>query len=324
MMKQSVGKKPSVIEINGRRYNAITGQPIGHTTAVIDGIKKDIHPKPMMRKAAKHLRQSAHAVHTRTQRSKTLMREVVAKPRAKRNNPSTTSQPRVARAASVPKSPAIRHFSKHGKAEQPLHGEVIHSRQSTSAVALAAPLPNVLAGLSHQRLEKMLDAALLSADAQKRALRVRRLPRWLVATLAVVVVAVGGTLFAWKNIPQASMKVAGLKAHINSSVPAYVPSDFKFAGPVESHDGTASMTYRSASNDGQSFTIKQQASNWDSSTLEANIPKSQVQTSQVKGTTVYIYGANNNATWVNNGIRYTIEDNAQLNSGELLKVADSL
>lgn len=315
MIRQSVGKKPSVIEINGKRYNAITGQSLGPAVAVIDGIKRTVRPKPVMRKAAKHLRQSAHAVHNRTQRSKTLMRGIVTKPRVKRSG-----------STSVPKSPAIKHFTKYDRASQPLRGEVIHGRQSTTAVALAAPMPNVLADLSQQRLEKMLDAALLSAGAQKRALKVRRLPNWMMAVIAILVLSVTAALFAWKNIPQASMKVASMKAHVKSSVPAYVPSGFKFAGPAESQDGAASMTFRSAENDGRSFTIKQQASNWDSSSLEANaiVPKSQVQTSQVKGTTVYIYGSSNNATWVNNGVRYTIEDNAQLNSEELLKIADSL
>jgi hypothetical protein len=38
----------------------------------------------------------------------------------------------------------------------------------------------------------------------------------------------------------------------------------------------------------------------------------QVQTSVVNGTTVYIYGENNDAAWVNNGMQYTIKDAASL------------
>jgi hypothetical protein len=49
-----------------------------------------------------------------------------------------------------------------------------------------------------------------------------------------------------------------------------------------------------------------------------------VQTSVVNGTTVYIYGQTNDAAWVNNGVQYTVQDKASLNSDQLLKIANSL
>ncbi len=300
-----MGKKPSVIEINGKRYDALTGQLIGAVKkaispmqhpvagAVLDGIKR----------GTRHLKQPAHTVHSRTQRSKTLMRSIVTKPPSK-------------------------HFSAHKPAERqkPLHGEVLSSKQSVSAVALApSPLQDFLNNVSQQKIEKMLDAALWNADAHKKALKARKIPIWLPCLVALLVLAVGGFVFAWNRIPQVSTKVASMKAHIKTAVPNYVPSGFKFDGPAKVRSGTIDMTFRSAS-DSRFFTIKQQASNWDSASLEANaiVPKAQVQTSQVKGTTVYIYDSKNNATWVNNGVHYTIDDHAQLNSEELLKIADSL
>jgi uncharacterized protein DUF4367 len=141
----------------------------------------------------------------------------------------------------------------------------------------------------------------------------------------VLVMVGAATFLAWRNVPQVSMRVASMRASIKGSVPAYIPSGFKFAGPIKYESGSVSMTFKAAE-DGKTFTITQQASKWDSSSLKANaVPaNSQVQTALVKGTTVYIYGSKNNAAWVNNGIRYTIQGNAELNSDQLSKIADSL
>ena len=72
------------------------------------------------------------------------------------------------------------------------------------------------------------------------------------------------------------------------------------------------------------FTFEQQASNWDSSSLEANTltEDTKVQTSQVKGTTVYIDSNKNEATWVSNGMRYKLK--GTLNPDEISKIANSI
>ena len=117
-----------------------------------------------------------------------------------------------------------------------------------------------------------------------------------------------------------------MRAKINASIPGYTPAGFRFEGPIAYQNGTVLMSFKANGDNERTYTIMQQASNWNSDSLAANIipASSQVQTSQVKGTTVYIYGDSNDATWVNNGIRYSIKDSAKLNSDQLIKIADSL
>jgi hypothetical protein len=156
----------------------------------------------------------------------------------------------------------------------------------------------------------MLDAALIGADAHKKALGEKRkskfrfsrhlefLPRWLTVTVVVLIVTSVGTYFAWQNIPQVSMKLASVRAEVEGSLPAYVPSGFKFTGPVKYNDGKVSMTFTGEGN--RTFTLEQQATSLDSSSIKENATanESRMHTSQVKGSTVYYDSAKNEAVWV--------------------------
>lgn len=353
-----MGKKPSIVEINGNRYDAVTGQLIKAAktgSQLTQSVKKPVIDGLTRRSQTS----KAQLAHKRTQRSKTLMRSIVQKPykpkEAKPKIPTLKARTaevnpkRLSRAMNLVKNAQVKrfgnpvgHFRPKPAATPPrsnkaFRGDIVPAKSTTSATALIFRPPSLVTSVSHQRLERMLDEALIKADAHKQALsehlrkkhRLRRvyryLPRWLVIALTVLVAFSAGGYFAWRNIPQASMRLASLRADIKGTLPDYVPSGFKFSGPIRYQQGAISLTFKSAG-DGRSFTITQQASNWDSASLASNaIPEnSKVQTSQVKGATVFIYESGDKATWVSNGIRYTIEGNAQLNSDQLLKIAESL
>lgn len=303
--------------------------------------------------AKDRLRKPAQTVHIRAQRSKTLMRSSLSKPgstqqQAKssaKSNLASTKSSRLASAINIAKNPKVKRFGQPinrtksvlSNTRQRSKSQVkdLQAAKTAPARAMAVPTaPSIVGSVSHQRLERMLDEALLKADAHKKALversgkgriskRIKWVPRWMAVSFVTVVLVIMGLYFAWQKVPYVSMKLASVRAQIRGSVPAYVPSGFKFAGPTQYASGEISMTYK-AEEKSRYFTVIQKASNWDSSSLEANsVPKdAQVQTSQIKGTTVYY--SDDQATWVTNGKRYIIKDHAQLNAGELFKIADSI
>lgn len=219
------------------------------------------------------------------------------------------------------------------KTKSTIDGSAVSGKSSTSTAVALRP-PSMITSVSHQRLERMLDEALIRADAHKKALsgrlpgkgrfgrRFKFLPRWLTISIAVLVVVSAGSYFAWRNIPYVSMKFASLRTQVKGSLPDYIPSGFKFAGPIEYEPGTISMTFKAEGE--RYFTLEQKASSWDSSSLEANaiLDDSQVQTSQVKGSTVYVDSSNGEATWVSDGKRYKLR--GQLNPDEIFKIAGSI
>lgn len=201
----------------------------------------------------------------------------------------------------------------------------------------AVALPSMTASASHQKLERMLDAALIQADAHKQAMRYDaarhfwQKPRFLgrhkglklsVAGLLLLGLVLGA---AWQKFPQLSIRLASFRAHVGASVPAYSPEGYIVASPATVQSGAVVLKYKDQDS-ASSFEVSQQNSNMTSSSLaQTVVPKgAKVQTSHVDGNTVYIYGDKNDAAWVNNGKLYTIKDRSGLSSDQIIKIVQGL
>ena len=354
-LTQVVSKNSSVIEINGKRYDAITGKVIGAvkkiaqpaTSGSIDGFTKvKAH---LSRPAKNHTKRPSSTVHKKPQKSRTLARRGVMPPTPLKNiqkvihgrSIGSVNPARLTRASAVHKSSKISRYTASVINKAPSMRASTHQAreesnhvQNTGSMALSKPLPSMVTSVSHQRLERMLDEALAKADAHKQMLKqlqkrswwqkLNFLPHWATVAIVTIVSVTALAFFAWERVPQLSLKMAASKAKISASVPAYKPEGFAVSGPVKYQSGAVVMNYSSAGK--EDYSLSQKASDWDSVSLAANaIPTgSPVQTSQVKGTTVYIYGATNDAAWVNNGIKYNLKNKANLSSDQIIKIANSL
>lgn len=299
---------------------------------------------------------NAKNVHNRTQRSRALMRTVVSKPKPKADEaranmvkPSVShavgvEQERRSRASAIVQHKHVKRFGtlrpSAPSAAKPRPATIIAKARpmvaptaKSKAAGVPAPLPSMVASASHQRLERMLDEALVRADAHKQMLKKRsknpitrfsNLPKWLTISLIFLALLLIIGFIAWRDVPAVAIKVAGQQAHVKAGLPAYAPSGFSVAKPISASGGAVTLQYRSAS--GYGYDITQRSSTWDSTSLAANVldKDSQVQTSQVQGTTVYIYGKNNDATWVNNGVWYSLKNHASLSSDQILRIVQSL
>lgn len=230
--------------------------------------------------------------------------------------------------------------SKKSRTVEAVSGEVVSHRPlraAPAAQAVAAPLPSMIASSSHQKLERLLDEALAKADSHKQALRYHAArhfwqrrwfsgPRKWLAIGATVIVLLAAGLYAWRNVPQLSIKAAGLRAHFSATVPGYEPDGYKIAGPAKAVSGAVSVQYESDKDHSKTYGITEQPSAFTSGMVSQNVvPKgSNVQTSQVEGNTVYIYGPGNDAAWVNNGLLYTIKNSSALSSDQLIQIVSGL
>lgn len=307
-----------------------------------------IETKP---KPSRQPRHSAKAIHHRTERSKTLVRSAVRRPsmhikaavRSLSRPPELTApldSKRASRAKAITKHAAVRRFGvprpPESAAAQPAQTEVktVSVRPRAHSVAMTSAAPAVASATSHQKLERMLDEALSAADAHKEELRARRYgglagklmkwPKWLSFGLAILALAAIAAFLAWRYLPQVSVKLASQRAHVRGTLPEYTPSGFGFA-KTAAQPGTLSVQYQDKTKAG-SYTLVEKKTDMDSASVAgATIQKgTPVQTSQVGGTTVYIYGASNDATWVNDGTQYMIKNSANLGSDQLLKIVQSL
>lgn len=371
-----MSKPTSVIEINGNRYDATTGQLISAIESVnrvknqvIDGLVKPARPIAARHKAAKSaatpsgsasrarkhgVKSSARSLHRQTDKAYTLMRGGLKKPaghlsRLQRSHSAKPRPETELRSKQIQKNTKVHRFGtpiRHKmSARRVVSGEILSRNKSKgthsnsgSRMASTPALPSMVVSASHQKLERLLDAALAQADAHKQDLRRQSArhfwqrsrfwgpKKWLAVGVVLLAVIVLAMFIAWQKIPQLSVKAASIKAHVSATVPAYKPVGYQLATPATASGDSVTMEYRSTIEQQNEFDLTQKQSNLDSSSLaQTVIPQGdQVQTSQVNGNTVYIYGPHNDAMWVNNGILYTITNHSNLSSDELLKIAQGL
>lgn len=373
-----MAKTSSVVEINGIHYDAVSGQVLGTVkkvaqqvrntpSGVIDGIVRHrggsatLQPRVTAKaasasRAVKHhavrARHPAQSVHKKTQKSRTLMRNAVSKPKIRgaaakaaqihaRRQRSLTDINRAVRAQKVKKHSKIKKFSNNNvalaqPAPAPKSSAAAMQAVSASPSLSTRTMASIAGSMSSQQLERLLDQALIRADSHKQLRpvsasrssafrRLRIIPRWAAISASLLIVIIAGSFFAWNNMPEISVRLAAARANLPVSLPGYTPSGFDVSGPISYSKGSVSINFRAKNDSYKTFTITQQKSAWDSQTLQSNVPKSdQVQTSQINGTTVYIYGTSNDATWVDGGIKYTIKDQASLTSDQILKIAGSM
>jgi hypothetical protein len=112
-----------------------------------------------------------------------------------------------------------------------------------------------------------------------------------------------------------------MRAHVDALVPSYQPVGYSVNGPAKALDHAVAIQYASSANKSKIYTIQEQLSNQDSSSLIANNSShgQQVQTTQANGIPIIII--QNRVECVSNGIETTITNQANLSPDELLNIA---
>jgi len=351
-VKHSVAKQ-HVIELNGKRYDALTGHAIANAPVMAQRAVKSasrhlkrISVDGFARARNVKLHQPNPTPMHKTQKSKTLMRKAVAKPSGAIQavtSPAeasavilsaapSVSASKLAHAQAVPKSKLIRRFSdmtsmRHMPAAATERAEPV-SRHRLQAVAKAtavpaSPLSVGLAGAHSHEQPKVKRAR----RHVRLAKRLRVSPRVVSGgSLALAGLLIAG-FFTYQNIPNLNMRLASARAGVHGSLPSYQPAGFGLKGGISYSPGQITVSYKSHSDD-RGFKITQSSSSWNSETLRENyeaLKNSAVAPLEIpdKGKTVYIYNGSN-ATWVDSGVWYRVEGDSKLNSTQLLSLANSL
>lgn len=142
--------------------------------------------------------------------------------------------------------------------------------------------------------------------------------------LAAVAIAALGSYTWYTNYPKMAVQLAGSKAGVKAAFPSFVPSSYRLSGAVAYGVGEVSYKLKSPASS-QELKITQRETSWDSKSLLENYVKTKSPNPLSvgsQGLTVYIY--NDQATWVNHGIWYTLDGINELNREQILKIAYSL
>ena len=212
-----------------------------------------------------------------------------------------------------------------GIAARPVAQQQAHGAKASRSIALERAAKSLQA---KQNATDLFEQALIHATSHeephhkssgKRATRHRRMASVFAGLGAFLVI---GGFIAYLNKPTIELHVASVHAGFSAELPSYKPNGYALNGGIKAQNGQVQMTYRSG--DSQ-YTITQVASDWNSTTLlDQNTDQKGApsRTVQSEGRTIYIY--DNSASWVNSGVKYEINGNAQLDTDELVSLATSM
>jgi len=345
-----VGKQQNILELNGKQYDALTGKLLVPTEKKPSSSHKSSQQSGVVLDGITRSRQHTASVvmHSKTQRSHTLMRTAVHKPVASKtrhtiNNDSQSLNTghiihRSTNAHSAPKSALISKFGSNTtsftKKVAPLSVQPEPIQEAPAMLAHHFTPPH---HSRHSHAKNPFDNALEHAQSHKQpklkktslrhraAHKLRTTPRAMNISAALLSGLLILAFFVYQNVPNLAMKVATTRAGIAGHLPSYNPSGFSFSGPIHYSPGQITFSYKSNSDD-RNFTVSQKASEWNSETLLQDfvaVKHPEYQTLQDKGKTIYVFEGSN-ATWVNGGIWYRIEGASALNTDQLLRLASSL
>jgi hypothetical protein len=340
-----VGNNPSIIDINGIRYDASTGRKLPSNDPV-----SPAKPGPQAHTATgknvdgfvKHHKVTSKAVHAAPQRAKTLMRKSVSKPLiiaksvaqdfSKPNVTHSSDLVRLKRAQKIEKSSLVSRFGLPSFNDFKIKPKTAHIPVKPHPSTLKNQ-PTTTAELAIKSLQGSIDQATSHTQQppkkpnihHRAAAKLRVSPKNLNIGAGVLAIVLIFGFVVYQNVPNIAVRVAAARAGVSANLPDYLPAGFSLYGHIVYKPGQITVSYKS-NTDERLFQIKQSTSSWDSAALLENFVASNqraYQTYQDKGKTIYIYEGSN-ATWVDRGIWYQIEGSSSLNSDQLLHLAGSM
>lgn len=302
-----------------------------------------------------------NAQHRQTQHASTLMRSAVSKPKpglkgqTKIIAPAQT--PTTSLASVQPKWPVAQvNPTRLNRAEQVAQSQAISKFARSIDIApsaASAQLPRgstqaAVEAIEHQsqKSKDLFERAIASADShteppvnQKKLVRRAKKQAKLAAksnrerpvhhhlasvvAASVAVLAIGGFI-GLQNKSAITLRFADAKAGFQASLPNYQPDGYRVGTFTYSAGSVGTSFHSDAGN--RTYTLNQQTTKWDSQALLDNYVRANYGSYQVLQSgqqIVYTYGKNN-ASWVKNGIWYTLTSNGSLSTSQVLSVASSI
>lgn len=235
---------------------------------------------------------SSAATHTMLEKSSTLNRHYVKRPKAVAKKP-----------APVAKTSA-----------KPASRRALLARKSASIKA------------SKESAAKSASRSVSHMNNNTPKMKTKRKPHRIAFAIACSAVTVLGLFFfVQTSMPDITVKVTAMQTGIDAVYPSYIPRNYSFKDATSEKDGSITMTFSGP--EGASFTLTEEKSTWDSNALLNNFVKSNFSgdyaTLRERGITVYV--DRGSAAWVNGGILFkTTSSGKNLTKEQIINLVSSL
>ena len=354
-----MGKQTSIIELNGHKYDALTGKRLSSVDShYISSMPKMMDVAPVSKKPlTPRPKTPSTKVHSNVQNSKTLMRHAVKKPapakivsEVKTTQHSHRAASHISHSVITPKKPSLKHvevqkspvISRFGRSVgQATHTEAKQHHAHQHQTHVPKEPPKIQPAYKPTTAEELIQKSLNSIkDPQKpfthKRINLRhRAAKRLHVSAKVINIASGGLailllsgFFAYQNIPNLAVRYAGMKAGVNASLPNYHPSAFRVNKSVNYSPGQVAINYTSNTDD-RSYVVTQKNTDWTQSDLESFMSKESGKSPQTYATndgTIYIQNDNSKVTasTIENGVLKNVSGDSSLNTDQVIKIVSSM
>lgn len=371
----------NIVEINGRSYDAKTGRLLATKTSnntinkagnavhpvapinngvVLDGVsrRKSFKKRPTtiqnklntLRPSSagsitSKLPSSAKEPSRQTEKTKTLLRNIVKKPSITGNRVNSkvdlakrTPPTRLDKAKQTMRSVSISRFNNINRHKPFLSSDLKVTKEPLPKNVVPESAPSITAKVSSKSNEQQVfnhpivhanNHLLKKLPKDKIYRRVAKTlnvgTKTLAITSAALAILVFGCVLVYQKVPSVAMRVAANRAGFGGRLPSTIPAGFSFRGPIVYSKDSIALNYKSNS-DSRKFAIVQRPSEWSSESLLTNYlltSKLQYQTYHDSGLTVYVFNGGE-ATWVDKGIWYSIKGEGTLSFDQILSIASSM
>lgn len=241
---------------------------------------------------------------------KKLDEKKAAESQVKVTTPKTASSPKVSRTAIKKPSASTRPATKRTSVKPVTKPAARPATRKTTKIAHSQLVVD-----QDQALRKALRSVAAMDDEPEISSKVIKRPqikkktsgkRFALAFFCAIICVSAIVYFVSTNIPDISVKVAAMQTGIEATYPSYIPRDFSLSD-ISSENGKITLTFKGPER--ATFTLTEEKSSWDSTTLLHNYVEPTWQSNYIttheQGITLYISGAN--AAWVNGGVLYKID-----------------
>ena len=295
--------------------------------------------------------------HPKTQHSKTLIRSFVSKPTKTPPQINSTKSlanssveksasgrglllrrvpaSRLSRANTTEKSPDVTRFTKMPELNSvPIVSNLLVKVQPKDNNPPEAPPTLIKPKLGQENSRREVfnhpTANVLLKNSRKKSVVLRFIsifkikPKIALTFISLIILLGGVGYFAYLKIPAVDLRIVNAKSGFAATIPSITPAGFNFKGPMQFSDGAVVQNFTTV--DHKAFSIVQRPSTLTSESLLSKYIISsnfKYQTYAEKGLNVYIYN-NGDAMWVNNGIWYSVVNQGNLSSDDILALAGSM
>ncbi|MBL8121840.1 hypothetical protein JNM87_03760 [Candidatus Saccharibacteria bacterium] len=340
----------TVLQVNGKSYDAVTGRRIDGMIAPKKQPKATVKAAPKQVTSTQsrpvHITVTRVANHTKPhnqQRAQTLMRKAVKKPTIGLKK-QLHVQSELAHKSSH--SIVVKHSANHidparahhaGQIEKHAQVHRFHSPQPVSVTFASVPVrhapddplnnnpPAIQPPASSNNPTDMFEQAIQNAThyvdiAANKAHFKKKARRHTVSvaagTLALIII---GGFMTYVNTPGLQLKIAGIRAGVATNTPNFVASGFAYDGvTVDGNQRVIGLT-----SGGADFALTQEATSWTTEQMIRQIASVNADGSpayhvvKAGNDTAYRFGDGAQATWVKNGIWYQLSGNSKISDDQL-------